>query len=98
MNSTISHNTDGIDIDCSVNVLVENVFYTGNDDAIAVKSGINYNGRTFGRTTENVLVRNMTVHLSNNNGGGLSIGSEMSGGNIFERSRSTGAKYSTIER
>ena len=46
------------------------------DDAIAVKSGIDYLGRTFGRTTENVLFRNLTIGTSH----GLSIGSEMSGG------------------
>src|SRR5688572_26070300 len=72
---TSSHNTDGIDIDCSVNVLVENVYYAGGnakinvakiffvlgDDFIAVKSGIDWLGRTYGRTTENVLVKNCTV-------------------------------------
>uniref|UniRef100_A0A914WRR4 Glycoside hydrolase family 28 n=1 Tax=Plectus sambesii TaxID=2011161 RepID=A0A914WRR4_9BILA len=71
-----SHNTDGFDIDCSVNVLLENSYYSGGDDAIAVKSGIDYLGRTFGRTTENVMVRNMSIGTSH----GLSIGSEMSGG------------------
>ena len=48
------------------------------DDAIAVKSGKDYNGRTFGRTSENILIRNVTIFNSSNTG--LSIGSEMSGG------------------
>uniref|UniRef100_A0A914D545 Pectate lyase superfamily protein domain-containing protein n=1 Tax=Acrobeloides nanus TaxID=290746 RepID=A0A914D545_9BILA len=46
------------------------------DDAIAVKSGKDYLGRTYGRTTENVLVRNFTVGTT----AGLAIGSEMSAG------------------
>ena len=45
---------------------------------MAVKSGKDYNGRTFGRTTENVIVRNFTIFNSSNSG--MSIGSEMSGG------------------
>uniref|UniRef100_A0A914X7P5 Glycoside hydrolase family 28 protein n=1 Tax=Plectus sambesii TaxID=2011161 RepID=A0A914X7P5_9BILA len=71
-----SPNTDGFDIDCCVNVLLENSFYSGGDDAIAVQSGMDYFGRTFGRTTENVIIRNMTIERSH----GLSIGSEMSAG------------------
>jgi polygalacturonase len=69
-------NTDGVDIDCSQDVLVEGFYYAGGDDAIAVKSGIDWLGRTFGRPTRNVLVRNMTV-LSGN---GFAIGSESSAG------------------
>jgi polygalacturonase len=57
---------------CSYNG--ESIFLS--DDAIAVKSGINYLGRTFGRTTENVIVQDMIVGTTH----GLSIGSEMSGG------------------
>lgn len=45
---------------------------------MSVKSGKDYNGRTFGRTSENILVRNFTVY--NSSLGGFSIGSEMSGG------------------
>jgi hypothetical protein len=51
-------------------------FFASDDDAIAVKSGINYLGRTFGRTSENITIRNMTV----GNSQGLSVGSEVSGG------------------
>jgi hypothetical protein len=46
------------------------------DDAIAVKSGWNYYGRTFGRPTENVMVRNLSVGYSE----GVAIGSEVAGG------------------
>jgi polygalacturonase len=41
-----------------------------------VKSGWNSFGRNFGRTSENILVRNINVKYTN----GLDIGSEMSGG------------------
>jgi hypothetical protein len=51
-------------------------FFASDDDAIAVKSGRNYLGRTFGRTSENITIRNMTV----GNSQGLSVGSEVSGG------------------
>lgn len=71
-----SPNTDGFDIDCSVNVTVQNAAYSGGDDAVAVKSGIDWLGRTYGRTTSGVVVRNMVVGASH----GLSVGSEMSAG------------------
>ena len=71
-----SHNTDGFDVDCSVNVTIANCAYSGGDDAVAVKSGINWLGRMFGRQTSDVVVRNMVVGTSH----GLSIGSEMSAG------------------
>jgi polygalacturonase len=45
---------------------------------VAVISGIDYLGRTFGRTTENILIRNFTITNANN--GAMSIGSEMSAG------------------
>lgn len=71
-----SPNTDGFDVDCSVNVTIQNCAYSGGDDAVAVKSGINWLGRTFGRATTDVVVRNMVVGTSH----GLSVGSEMSAG------------------
>jgi polygalacturonase len=69
-------NTDGIDIDCSSNVLVQDCYISTGDDVIAVKSGIDYLGRTFGKPTENVLIQRLTAGT----GHGLSVGSEMSAG------------------
>ena len=69
-------NTDGVDIDCSRNVVVSDFYYKGGDDAIAVKAGLDWLGRQFGAPTENVLVQRMTVHSGN----GFAVGSEMSAG------------------
>lgn len=69
-------NTDGVDIDCSRSVLVEDFLYKGGDDAIAVKAGLGYLGWTYGSPTQDVLVQRMTV-LSGN---GFAVGSEMSAG------------------
>ncbi|HEX2559618.1 glycoside hydrolase family 28 protein [Phenylobacterium sp.] len=69
-------NNDGIDVDSSSRVLIEdNVFRTG-DDSVVVKSGRDLDGRAIGRPSEYVLVRN------NDMGGedGIALGSEMSGG------------------
>jgi len=67
-------NTDGVDVDCSSNVTILDFLYAGGDDAIAVKAGLDWLGREFGRATEDVLVRGLTV-LSGN---GFAVGSEMS--------------------
>ena len=71
-----SHNTDGIDPDCAQNVLIERVHVSTGDDCIAIKSGRNWFGRTFGRASKNITIRDSTFGT----GHGLSIGSEMSGG------------------
>ncbi|WP_292652950.1 glycosyl hydrolase family 28 protein [Nocardioides sp.] len=69
-------NNDGIDVDSSTNVLIEeNRFRTG-DDSVVVKSGRDLDGRTIARPSENVVIRR------NDMGGedGIALGSEMSGG------------------
>ena len=71
-----SHNTDGIDPDCAQDVLIERVYISTGDDAIAIKAGKDWFGRTFGRPTRNVTVRDSVIGT----GHGLSIGSEMSAG------------------
>ena len=70
-------NSDGIDIECSRNVLVENCTFRQRDDAIVIKSGKDRDGRRLATPTENVTVRGCTVR------GGptfCAIGSELSGG------------------
>jgi polygalacturonase len=51
------------------------MFYLA-DDAVVVKSGYNYYGRLNGRTSENIMVRNINVGFSN----GMAIGSETATG------------------
>jgi polygalacturonase len=70
------HNTDGIDPDCAQDVLIERVHISTGDDNIAIKSGRNWYGRTFGRPSKNITVRDSVFGT----GHGMSIGSEMSGG------------------
>ena len=74
--SPASHNTDGIDPDCAQNVLIERVEIRTGDDNIAIKSGRNWYGRTFGRPSRNITVRDSVFGV----GHGFSIGSEMSAG------------------
>ena len=69
-------NTDGVDIDASDDVLVEGMYYAGGDDAIAVKSGINFLGREFARPTRDVLITRLVVESGN----GIAVGSEQSAG------------------
>ena len=72
-----NHNNDGIDLEMTRNVLVENCRFDQGDDAIVIKSGGNRDAWRVGQPTENVVVRNCTVvkgHCL------LGIGSEMSGG------------------
>lgn len=74
---TWSSNTDGIALDSTKNVVIENCFFSTGDDAISIKSGIDEDGRRVNRPTEHVRIKNITVvHGSS----GVSIGSEMSGG------------------
>ena len=71
-----SRNTDGIDPDSSTNVAIRNCTLSGGDDNIAIKSGQDGAGRSFGRPTVNVTVDGIEIL----HGDGISIGSEMSGG------------------
>ncbi len=69
-------NNDGVDVDSSRWVLIENSIFRTGDDSVVVKSGRDLDGRTIGRPSEYVVVRN------NDMGGedGIALGSEMSGG------------------
>src|SRR2546421_8578729 len=69
--------TDGVDIDSSSYVLVENCDIDNNDDDICLKAGRDYDGLRVNRPTEYVVIRdNVTRH----GGGIISFGSETSGG------------------
>ena len=69
-------NTDGCDIDASRNISIADMVYAGGDDAVAIKSGLGWLGRTYGAPTEDVTVSRL--HITSGNG--YAIGSEMSGG------------------
>lgn len=69
--------TDGIDIDSSTNILIENCIIDCNDDIICLKAGRDADGLRINRPTENVLIRNCTAHRG---AGLITCGSETSGG------------------
>ncbi|MBR3758617.1 MAG: glycoside hydrolase family 28 protein [Bacteroidaceae bacterium] len=70
-------NNDGCDPESTSNVLIENCTFRTGDDAIAIKAGRDTDGRSIGRPSENIVIRNCLFYSECN---GLCIGSEMSGG------------------
>ncbi|HEX5789406.1 MAG TPA: glycosyl hydrolase family 28 protein [Woeseiaceae bacterium] len=68
-------NNDGVDVDSSSYVLIEDNWFRTGDDSVVVKSGRDRDGRDIGIPSEYVVVRN------NDMGGedGIALGSEMSG-------------------
>lgn len=70
-------NNDGCDPESSRNVLIENCTFRTGDDAIAIKSGRDADGRRVNKPSENIVIRNCRFYSECN---GLCIGSEMSGG------------------
>jgi len=71
------NNNDGVDIEMSRNVLIENCRFDQGDDGVVIKSGRNRDAWRIGMPTENVLVRNchfVDAHTV------FGIGSEISGG------------------
>ncbi|GAA6258495.1 hypothetical protein F070042J6_43470 [Bacteroides sp. f07] len=69
--------TDGVDIDSSSNILIENCLIDCNDDNICLKSGRDTDGLRVNRPTENVVIRNCTTRKG---AGLITCGSETSGG------------------
>lgn len=74
-------NNDGIDLEYSQNVLIENVEFDNGDDNIAIKAGRDFEGRKLGWTTRNIVIRNCRLKGLH----GIVVGSEMSAGveNVF---------------
>ena len=70
-------NNDGCDPEGTSNVLIERCTFRTGDDAIAIKSGRDTDGRSIGRPSRNIVIRDCIFHSECN---GLCIGSEMSGG------------------
>ena len=75
--SAHGNNTDGIDIEMSRDVLVENCIFDQGDDGVVIKSGRNQDAWRLHTPTENVLVRNCEIRRAKSLFG---IGSEISGG------------------
>ena len=69
--------TDGVDIDSSSHVLVQNCDIDNNDDDICLKAGRDSDGLRVARPTEYVLIRD---NITRRGGGIISFGSETSGG------------------
>jgi len=71
-------NNDGIDIDSSYRVLVENCTFRTGDDCIAIKSGRDKDGRSIGKPSEEVVIRDCVMNDAKS--AAIALGSEMSGG------------------
>jgi polygalacturonase len=77
---TAEHNipsSDGIDIDSSKHVVVNNVYIDVNDDCISIKSGKDADGLRVNRPAEDILIENSHFAYGH---GGVAMGSETSGG------------------
>ncbi|QQR77872.1 MAG: glycoside hydrolase family 28 protein [Candidatus Moraniibacteriota bacterium] len=74
--------TDGVALDSSQNVLIENSVFSTGDDAIVLKSGRNRDGLRVRMPAEHVLIRNNSILEAH---AAVAIGSEMSGDvrNVF---------------
>src|SRR5258707_2816586 len=75
-------NTDGCDPESCRDVLIEDCIFDTGDDCIALKSGRNADGRRLNVPIENVVIRGCRM---NSGHGGITVGSEVSGGarNIY---------------
>jgi len=80
--STHGPNNDGCDPESSRDVLISSCSFDTGDDCIAIKSGRNRDGRRIGVASENIIVQGCRMKDGH---GGVSIGSEVSGGvrNVF---------------
>ena len=75
-------NMDGCDPESCRDVLIEDCIFETGDDCIALKSGRNADGRRINVPIENVVIRGCRMIAGH---GGVTVGSEISGGarNIF---------------
>ena len=75
-------NNDGCDPESCRDVLIEDCVFKTGDDCIALKSGRNQDGRRINAPVDNVVIRGCRMSGGH---GGITIGSEVSGGarNIF---------------
>lgn len=69
--------TDGLDPDCSSNILIAGVKFKVGDDCIAIKSGTLEMAKKYQKPSENITIRNCLMSAGH---GGVVFGSESSGG------------------
>ncbi|MEU5974518.1 glycoside hydrolase family 28 protein [Streptomyces sp. NPDC047315] len=76
------NNSDGVDPECTSDMLITGCRFHTEDDSIAVKSGRDEDGHRVGVPSENIVVRDCVF---SGRWGGVAVGSEMSGGvrNVF---------------
>ncbi|ESQ78922.1 glycoside hydrolase family 28 protein [Asticcacaulis sp. YBE204] len=81
---SLGPNNDGCDPESCRDVLIEGCEFICGDDCIAIKSGRNFDGRRVNVPSENIIVRNCQMKDGH---GGVSLGSEASGGirNVYVR-------------
>jgi polygalacturonase len=82
--STHGPNNDGCDPESCRDIVIQGCTFDTGDDCIAIKSGRNQDGRRLHTPCENLVIENCTMKDGH---GGVSIGSEVSGGirNVFVR-------------
>ncbi len=82
--SSSGPNTDGCDPESCDGVVVQNVTYNTGDDCMAIKAGRDSDGRRVNVPCQNVVIQHCTFA---NGHGGITIGSEMTGGvkNVYAR-------------
>lgn len=85
--------TDGIDIDSSSRILVENCDIDCNDDNFCLKAGRDADGLRVNRPTEYVVIRNC---ISRAGGGLFTCGSETSGGIRYVLAHNLEAQGTTV--
>ncbi|KAM7275168.1 hypothetical protein ACFE04_017034 [Oxalis oulophora] len=73
-----SPNTDGINPDSCTNTRIEDCYIVSGDDCVAVKSGWDQYGITFGMPTKQLIIRRLTCISPSS--ATIALGSEMSGG------------------
>ena len=71
------HNNDGVDVEMTKDVLIENCTFDQGDDGVVLKAGRNQDAWRLNRPTENVEVRNCRLVNGHTL---LGLGSELSGG------------------
>lgn len=69
-------NNDGVNPEYSQDILIENIEFNNADDNVAIKAGRDHEGRTIGKSSKNIIIRNCNLLGLH----GIVIGSEMAAG------------------